>query len=206
MLDPRALGDVLGPPNRHAAEDRHPLGEDLDGRVLMVVTRNEPDAQLAGDGPLGLPVAPLVQVARHVRAGGELAEVGDAPARHLLRRSDGGPAQRLTGWTTGRGAASADFGGSDPVVALVQTPAMAPSVLPAVTAGDLLDRRKLRFSATRAMVADAALFAPVIDLDRITPWLVLPFLMLDGTGSATTRPTRGAVIPPSASGPSSRRR
>ena len=172
----------------------------------MVVMRNEQDAQLAGDGPQGLPVVPLVQVARHDRAGEELAEVGDAPARHLLRRSDGGPTQRLTGWTTGRGAASADVGGSDPVVALVQTLAMAPSVLPAVTAGDLLDRRKLLFSATRAMVADAALFAAVIDLDRITPWLVLPFLTLDGTGSATTRPTRGAVIPPSASGPSSRRR
>lgn len=83
------------------------------------------------------------------------------------------------------------------MVALVQTAMMAPLMLVAVPAGaiaDLFDRRKVALSGLAFSVLASAALTVVAASGMTTPWLLLLFCMLIGTGTALYAPAWQASI------------
>lgn len=87
---------------------------------------------------------------------------------------------------------------SPSMVALVQTAMMLPLMLVALPAGavaDMFDRRKIAIAGLGFSSICGALLATVAFLDLITPWLLLFFLVMIGTGVALYSPSWQASIP-----------
>ena len=125
-----------------------------------------------------------------------------APLRHLDYSLFTGAlflsASGTWAFAVGAGWLMTDLGASDTMVALVQTASFLPVVLLSILAGavgDRFDRRWVLMITTLAMMANAVAIALVVDFGLATPWLVLMFTMLDGTGSVFARPTQNAVVP-----------
>lgn len=102
------------------------------------------------------------------------------------------------GYAVGAGWLMTDLGASDTMVALVQTASFLPVVLLSIIAGavgDRFDRRWVLMGATLLMTANVVALAIVIDLGLATPWLVLLFTLIGGTGNVFARPSQNAVVP-----------
>jgi MFS family permease len=83
-------------------------------------------------------------------------------------------------------------------VALVQTALSLPVVLvglPAGALGDVMDRRRLLIAAQAVMLAAAAGLAAFTFAGLISPWLLLMFTFLIGTGGALMAPAWIAIQP-----------
>src|SRR5208283_5949024 len=89
--------------------------------------------------------------------------------------------------------------GAGPIyVALTQTAASLPYfllALPAGSAGDIFDRRKLILSTESWMMGVALLLAIVTIAGFMSPWLLLVLTFALSAGDAFERPTWGAILP-----------
>lgn len=87
----------------------------------------------------------------------------------------------------------------DPLaVALVQAATMAPMFLfglPAGALADILDRRRMLLAAQTTLALVTAGFAVLVGLGAVTPWTLLAFTFLGGTGAALIAPTWQAIVP-----------
>lgn len=84
------------------------------------------------------------------------------------------------------------------MVALVQTALMLPMMLVTLPAGaiaDMFDRRRIAINGLAASAFFAAVLAAIAFLDLTTPWLLLLFCVLIGTGVALFSPSWQASIP-----------
>jgi MFS family permease len=82
-------------------------------------------------------------------------------------------------------------------VALVQTASFLPMALFALPAGaiaDIYDRRKVQIAFLSLALLAAALMTLVSILGLITPWVLLGFCFLVGSGGALSAPARGASV------------
>jgi len=82
-------------------------------------------------------------------------------------------------------------------VALVQTASFLPMALFALPAGaiaDIWDRRKVQLLFLSLSMVSAALMALVSHWGLITPWVLLAFCFLVGSGGALSAPARGASV------------
>jgi len=82
-------------------------------------------------------------------------------------------------------------------VALVQTASFLPMALFALPAGaiaDIYDRRKVQITFLSLALLAAAMMTLVSLLGMITPWLLLAFCFLVGSGGALSAPARGASV------------
>lgn len=87
---------------------------------------------------------------------------------------------------------------SPSMVALVQTAMMVPLMLVTLPAGavaDMFDRRKIAMSGLGFASVSAAALASISFLDLTTPWLLLLFCVLIGSGVALYAPSWQASIP-----------
>src|ERR1700691_3097419 len=83
-------------------------------------------------------------------------------------------------------------------VALIQTAAGLPVVLPAVPAGaigDLVDRRRLLIAAQSFMLLAAAALAGLALAGLLTPWVLLALIFAVGAGQTLTSPTWQTLQP-----------
>jgi MFS family permease/quinol monooxygenase YgiN len=83
-------------------------------------------------------------------------------------------------------------------VALVQTALSLPVVLvglPAGALGDVVDRRRLLIAAQAVMLVAAATLAALTFVGFMSPWLLLAFTFLIGTGGALMAPAWMAIQP-----------
>lgn len=84
------------------------------------------------------------------------------------------------------------------VVALVQTATTLPVFLFAMPAGalaDIVDRRKLLIAVQVSLAAVVALLGLLVLVERMTPALLLMFVLLAGTGAALVAPAWQAIVP-----------
>ncbi|TGD72577.1 MFS transporter [Mangrovimicrobium sediminis] len=87
--------------------------------------------------------------------------------------------------------ASADF------VAMVQTATFLPMALFALPAGalaDIYDRRKVQIVFFSLALVSAALMTLASSADLLTPWVLLGFCFMVGSGNALSAPARGASV------------
>ena len=87
---------------------------------------------------------------------------------------------------------------SPSMVALVQTAMMVPLMLVALPAGaiaDMFDRRKIAMSGLAISSLSGAVLAAIAFMQLTTPWLLLLFCVLIGTGVALYSPSWQASIP-----------
>lgn len=90
------------------------------------------------------------------------------------------------------------FGAGPLYVALTQTASALPFfvlALPAGSAGDIVDRRKLILFTEAWMVVVAALLAALTFAGAMTPWLLLGFTFAISAGDAFETPTWRAILP-----------
>jgi MFS family permease len=81
---------------------------------------------------------------------------------------------------------------SDTMVALVQSATTLPIMIFSLAAGalaDSFDRRRLMLLAQRAMMAASAVLALLALADVVTPWSLLIFTFLIGSGTALHNPS-----------------
>ncbi|MDB5972206.1 MAG: transporter [Hydrocarboniphaga sp.] len=93
-------------------------------------------------------------------------------------------------WTMA-GIATADY------VALVQTASFLPMALLALPAGaiaDIYDRRRVQIAALSLACVGGTLMTLASILGLITPWVLLGFCFLVGSGGALSAPARGASV------------
>jgi MFS family permease len=84
------------------------------------------------------------------------------------------------------------------IVSLVQVAGNLPAFLLALPAGalaDIIDRRQFLTAVVAATTVIAALFATLVSLDLITPFVLLVFTFLIGAAGALTAPAWQAVVP-----------
>jgi MFS family permease len=84
------------------------------------------------------------------------------------------------------------------MVALVQSATTLPIflfALPAGTLADLVDRRRLLIGVMSVLAVAAALLGLLASLELVTPWLLLGFTFLFGTGAAFVAPAWQAIVP-----------
>ncbi len=84
------------------------------------------------------------------------------------------------------------------IVAAVQAATTLPIFLFALLAGavaDIVDRRKLLILVNAAMAVAAGLMAGLVQLELVTPLLLLAFTFLFGTGAAFMAPAWQAIVP-----------
>src|SRR6202041_2451332 len=90
------------------------------------------------------------------------------------------------------------LGGGPIYVALTQTAASLPSfllALPAGSAGDIFDRRKLILFSESWMMGVALLLVVVTIAGFMSPWLLLVLTFALSAGDAFETPTWGAILP-----------
>ena len=91
------------------------------------------------------------------------------------------------------------YGGtSGGVAAAVQTATTLPILLLALPAGalaDLVDRRRLIIVGQSLLAVIASVFATLVLVAQIQPWMLLLYAFLLGVGHAFYGPTRNAVVP-----------
>ena len=98
----------------------------------------------------------------------------------------------------GAGWLMTELAPSPMMVALVQAATTLPIFLFALLAGaiaDIVDRRKLLIWVNLAMGVAALLMAALVHLDMVTPWVLLLFTFLFGTGAAFIAPAWQAIVP-----------
>lgn len=84
------------------------------------------------------------------------------------------------------------------MVALVQAATSAPVFLFALAAGalaDLASRRKLLITVMVLLFFNTLALASLVFTDRVTPWTLLVFTFLSGTGAAFVAPAWQAIVP-----------
>ena len=88
---------------------------------------------------------------------------------------------------------------TDPLmVSLVQVASSLPMFLFALPAGalaDIVDRRRYLLVAETVITALAAIFAALVWLDAVTPFILLLFAFLIGAGAAAVAPAWQAIVP-----------
>lgn len=98
----------------------------------------------------------------------------------------------------GAGWLMTELAPSPMLVAAVQAATTLPIFLFALLAGaiaDIVDRRKLLIWVNIAMGIAAALMAVLVHLQLMTPWLLLAFTFIFGTGAAFIAPAWQAIVP-----------
>lgn len=84
------------------------------------------------------------------------------------------------------------------VVALVQAATTVPMFLfglPAGALADMLDRRRMLLAVQVTLALITAGFAVLVGIGAVTPWTLLVFTFLGGTGAALIAPTWQAIVP-----------
>lgn len=84
------------------------------------------------------------------------------------------------------------------MVALVQAATSAPIFLFALAAGalaDLTSRRKLLIVVTILLFCNTLVLASLVFAGKVTPWVLLLFTFLNGTGAAFVAPAWQAIVP-----------
>ncbi|MEL6479105.1 MAG: MFS transporter [Pseudomonadota bacterium] len=98
----------------------------------------------------------------------------------------------------GAGWLMTELAPSPMMVAAVQAATTLPIFLFALLAGavaDIVDRRKLLIWVNLAMGVAALVMAALVHLGLVTPWLLLVFTFLFGTGAAFIAPAWQAIVP-----------
>jgi MFS family permease len=98
----------------------------------------------------------------------------------------------------GAGWLMTELAPSPMLVAMVQAATTLPIFLFALLAGaiaDIVDRRRLLIWVNVAMGIAAALMAALVHLQLMTPWLLLAFTFVFGTGAAFIAPAWQAIVP-----------
>ncbi|MEM9629042.1 MAG: MFS transporter [Pseudomonadota bacterium] len=98
----------------------------------------------------------------------------------------------------GAGWLMTELAPSPMLVAMVQAATTLPIFLFALLAGaiaDIVDRRRLLIWVNVAMGIAAALMAALVHLQLMTPWLLLAFSFVFGTGAAFIAPAWQAIVP-----------
>lgn len=87
----------------------------------------------------------------------------------------------------------------DPLaVALVQAATLVPMFLfglPAGALADIIDRRRMLLAVQTGLAVVTAGFALLVGLGAVTPWSLLAFTFIVGTGAALIAPTWQAIVP-----------
>lgn len=88
---------------------------------------------------------------------------------------------------------------SDPLmVSLVQVATTLPLFLFAVPAGalaDIIDKRRFLLGVVIGISILSLVFATLVTLDRVTPWILLTFMFLVSVGSALDAPAWQSIVP-----------
>jgi MFS family permease len=88
---------------------------------------------------------------------------------------------------------------ADPLsVSLVQVATGLPMFLFAIPAGaiaDIVDKRRFMIVVETAITIVSGIFAGLVELGLVSPWVLLFFMFLIGTGSALTAPAWQAIVP-----------
>src|SRR5438477_3779777 len=88
---------------------------------------------------------------------------------------------------------------ADPLsVSLVQVATGLPMFLFAIPAGaiaDIIDKRRFMIMVETAITIVSGIFAGLVELGLVSPWVLLFFMFLIGTGSALTAPAWQAIVP-----------
>lgn len=98
----------------------------------------------------------------------------------------------------GAGWLMTELSPSPMLVAAVQAATTLPIFLFALLAGavaDIVDRRKLLIGVNVAMGVAAAVMAVIVYVQLMTPWLLLAFTFIFGTGAAFIAPAWQAIVP-----------
>jgi MFS family permease len=84
------------------------------------------------------------------------------------------------------------------MVSLVQVATSLPLFLFALPAGalaDIIDKRRFLIAVGIGIFALSLVFATLVTLDRVTPWLLLAFMFLVSVGSALDAPAWQSIVP-----------
>ncbi len=130
-----------------------------------------------------------------IRSPGTFAPLGEATFRNMWISNTisnaGGLIQSVAAAWVMASIATADF------VAMVQTATFLPMALFALPAGalaDIYDRRKVQIVFFSLALVSAALMTLASIADLLTPWVLLGFCFMVGSGNALSAPARGASV------------